>query len=185
MKHFALILSLMLVLGCKSDNEQATNVISDQENDSEIITKKDIENLKYTDYVLSPESKEAVVNWQRYQELTMQIDFLKQADFSFFGGKNEILTTFLKDLRNDMPQTVSTPAIKERLIALETKLLKLHSTLKLSNATKSETLKNIKELLVATSNLHLQMNKKFELESQVIEDPSIEIAPTVEISPEE
>ncbi|MEZ4792198.1 MAG: hypothetical protein R2783_01590 [Gelidibacter sp.] len=115
-----------------------------------------------------------VANWQRYQELMMQIDYLKQADFSFFGGKNELLVNFLRDLKSDIPEKVSTPAIKERLIALETKLLKLHSTLKLSNAKKKEVLNNIKEFLVATSNLHLQINKKFELESQVIEDPSID-----------
>jgi hypothetical protein len=177
MKHIVLFLSFILVLGCKSKTEQPTDGLSDQEKDSEKITAKDIENLKYKDYVLSPEAREAVINWQRYQELTMQIDYLKRADFSFFGGKNEILTTFLKDLRTDMPQSVTTPAIKERLIALETKLLKLHSTLKLSNAKKSEILDNIKELLVATSNLHLQINKKFELESQVIEDPSMDTTP--------
>ena len=177
MKHFVLFLSFILVLGCKSETEQTSIELSDQDKDSEKITPKDIENLKYTDYVLSPEAGEAVINWQRYQELTMQIDYLKRADLSFFSGKNEILTTFLKDLRADMPQRVATPAIKERLIALETKLLKLHSTLKLSNAKKSEKLNNIKELLVATSNLHLQINKKFELESQVIEDPSVETSP--------
>lgn len=174
MKHFVLLLSIFLVMGCKSETEQAITDVSATNKDAERITTIDIENLKYTDYVLSPDSKEAVSNWQRFQELTMQMEYLKQADFSFFGGKNEILTTFLKDLRRDMPQTVATPAIKERLIALETKLLKLHSTLMLSNAKKSEKLNNIKELLVATSNLHLQINKKFELESQVIEDPSVE-----------
>lgn len=173
MKHLALLLCLILLLGCKSETEQNTNDISTLEKDTERITAKDIENLKYTDYELSPKAKEAVVNWQRYQELMMQIDYLKRADFSFFGGKNEILTTFSKDLRNDVPQAVATPAIKERLIALETKLFKLHSTLKLSNANKAEILNNIKELLVATSNLHFQMNKKFELESQIIEDPSM------------
>ncbi len=172
MKYFALLLTVFFVLGCNSKTEQTTNEVSDQEKDSQRITVKDIDNLKYSDYVLSPEAKEAVLNWQRYQELTMQIDYLKQADLSFFGGKNDILTTFLNDLKNDIPQSLATPAIKERLIALETKLLKLHSTLKLSNAKKSEILSNIKELLVATSNLNLQMNKKFELESQVIEDPS-------------
>ena len=178
MKHFALLLSFILILGCKSETEPTINNLSDKEKDSEKITAKDIDNLKYTDYILSPEAKEAVIYWQRYQELTMQIDYLRQADFSFFGGKNEILTNFLKDLRSDMPLNVATPAIKERLIALETKLLKLHSTLKLSNAKKAEILNNIKELLVATSNLHLQMNKKFELESQVIEDPSVDALPT-------
>jgi hypothetical protein len=177
MKHFVLFLSFILVLGCKSETEQTTIELSNQDKDLEKITPKDIENLKYTDYILGPEASEAVINWQRYQELTMQLDYLKRADLSFFSGKNEILTTFLKDLRTDMPQRVATPAIKERLIALETKLLKLHSTLKLSNAKKSEKLNNIKELLVATSNLHLQINKKFELESQVIENPSVEISP--------
>ncbi len=177
MRYFVLFLSFILVVGCKSDTEQKPNAVSDADKDSEKITPKDIENLKYTEYVLSPEASEAINNWQRYQELMMQIDYLKRADFSFFGGKNEILKTFLEDLRANMPQSVASPAIKERLIALETKLLKLHSTLKLSNAKKSEKLDNIKELLVATSHLHLQINKKFELESQVIEDPSVGASP--------
>ncbi len=173
MRPLLLLFSLFLMLGCNSKTEQATNEMSNQEKDAQRITAKDIENLKYTDYVLSSDAKNAVVNWQRYQELMMQIDYLKQADFSFFGGKNELLMNFLKDLRDDIPASVATPAIKERLIALETKLLKLHSTLKLNTTKKEEVLNNIKEFLVATSNLHLQINKKFELETQVIDDPTI------------
>ncbi|MEZ4801729.1 MAG: hypothetical protein R2797_03075 [Gelidibacter sp.] len=172
MKLFYLICSLAFFVGCNSQSNKTINEVSDQEKDSERITPKDIESLKFTDYVLSPEASQAVVNWQRYQELMTQMEFLKKADFSFFGGKNELLMNFLKDLQSDIPPSVATPAIKERLIALETKLLKLHSTLKLSNVKKKEMLSNIKELLVATSNLHLQINKKFELESQVIENPN-------------
>lgn len=173
MKFFPLFLSLFLILGCNSKTEQTSNEGADQEKDAQLITAKDIEKLNYTDYVLSPKAKEAVADWERYQELMMQIEYLKQADFSFFGGKNELLVSFLSDLRKDMPASITTPAIKERLIALETKLLKLHSTLKLTNSNKKETLNNIKEFLVTTSHLHLQINKKFELESQVIEDPGI------------
>lgn len=174
MKYFLLVLSLFLILGCNSKANQTATEISEVEQDLDRITAKDIENLKYTEFTLSPQAKEAVMNWQRYQELVMQIEYLKKADFSFFSGKNELLTNFLKDLNADMPSEVATPAIKERLIALETKLLKLHSTLKLSNTKKAEILAATKELLVATSNFHLQINKKFELESQVIEDPSKE-----------
>ncbi len=172
MKFFCLIASLLLVLGCNSKSGDATTQVTNKEQDSKRITAKDIENIKYTDFVLSPEANEAIVNWQQYQELMVQIEFLKQGDFSFFGGKNELLLSFLKDLKNDIPETVAAPSIKERLIALDTKILKFHSTLQLSNAKKEELLKNIKEILVATSNLHLQINKKFELESQVIFDPS-------------
>lgn len=177
MKLFSLIVSFILVVGCNSKAEDTAVKVSGKE-DSERITPKEIANLKFTDYALSPESKEAVINWQRYQELMTQTEFLKQADFSFFGGKNELLLNFLKDLKKDIPANVNTPAISDRLIALETKILKFHSTLMLSNADKKQTLKDLKELLVATSNLHLQINKKFELESQVIEDPSADGAPT-------
>ena len=171
MKFFSLMVSLILVVGCNSKTEQATVTISDKEKDLKRITAKDIETLKYTDYVLSPKAKEAVVGWERYQEFMTQTEFLKQGDFSFFGGKNEVLITFVNELKTGIPPTIESPAIKERLIALETKLLKLNSTLKLSNAKKEEILNNIKELLVATSNLHFQINKKFELESQMIEEP--------------
>ena len=178
MKLFSLFVGLFLVIGCNSNSEDTTTTLSDQEKDLNRITAKDIASLKFTDYVLGADAKEAVINWQRYQELMTQMDFLKQADFSFFGGKNELLVNFLKDLQKDIPQNVSTPAINDRLIALETKILKFHSTLMLSNADKKQTLKDLKELLVATSNLHLQINKKFELESQIIEDPSPDGAPT-------
>lgn len=177
MKSVSLFICLMFCFGCNSEKEQTSTELSDQEKDAQRITAKDIENLKYTDYVLSPDAKEAVANWQRYQELTAQLEFLKQGDFSFFGGKNELLVNFLKDLEKDIPAKVNTPAVMDRLVVLNTKILKFHSTLMLSNATKKQILKDIKELLVATSNVHLQINQKLELDSQVIEDPSPEGAP--------
>ncbi|HLT33788.1 MAG TPA: hypothetical protein VKZ98_08370 [Aquaticitalea sp.] len=173
MKVFPLLFSLIFLFGCNSNEREDVRTTS-QEKEADRVTAKDIANLEYTEYVLSPESKKAVLNWQRYQELVTNIEFLKQADFSFFGGKNELMLNFLKDLKKDVPPTLVTPAIKERLIALETKILKFHSTLKLSNLKKADILKDIKEILVATSNLHLQINKKFELEAQIIEDPSTE-----------
>ena len=173
MKWFSLLVSLFLVMACNFKSDPSTVATTDEEKDSQGITSKDIENLKYTEYVLGTEAKEAVLNWQRYQELMTQTEFLKQADFSFFESKTEEMKTFIKELKTDIPPSVESPAIKERLIALETKLLKLHSGLKLSNMKKAETLNNIKELLVTISNLHLQINKKFELESQKIEDPGM------------
>lgn len=177
MKLFSLFVGLFFVLGCNSKSENTSVTVSDQEKDADRITPKEIANLKFTDYVLGSEAKEAVANWQRYQELTAQLEFLKQGDFSFFGGKNELLVNFLKDLEKDIPAKVNTPAVMDRLVVLNTKILKFHSTLMLSNATKKQILKDIKELLVATSNVHLQINQKLELDSQVIEDPSPEGTP--------
>lgn len=163
-------------MGCPSKSGQTTETTAQKE-DLETITAKDIENLEYTEYALSPEAKVALQGWQRYQELLVQLEFLKKGDFAFFGGENEILINFINELKINTPVELQSPGVKERLIVLETKLLKFHSTLKLSNASKKELLQDIKDVLVATSNLHLQINKKFEFESQVIEDPSPEIAP--------
>ena len=173
MKSFSLFICLFLIFGCDTKSDQTTKEVPDQEKDSKSITAKDIENLDYTDYVLSPEANKAMADWQRYQELMLQVNYLKQADLSFFNEKNELMGNFLTDLKKDMPLSVMSPSIKERLIALETKLLKLHSTLKLTNSKKSEVLSNIKEFLIAISNFHLQINKKFELESQIIQDPTV------------
>ena len=160
------------MMACQSTPDETATSQKQNETDSEKVTSKDIANLKFTEFILSPDSKAAVSNWQRYQELMAQLEFLKQADFSFFDGKNELLKSFLLELKKNTPQELTTPAIKERLIALETKILKFHSTLKLSNYNKEELLQDIKDILVATSNLNLQINKKFELESQIILDPS-------------
>ncbi len=162
-----------MIVACNDQQGQNTvNADSDKQK-TQRINEEDIANLKYTEYVLSASATEAVADWQTYQELMMQMDYLKKADFSFFNGETELMSNFIKDLRLGMPSGVSKPSIVERLVVVETKLQKLHSTLKLSNNSKEETLTNIKELLVANSNLNFQMNKKFELESQIIEDPTI------------
>ena len=41
--------------------------------------------------------------------------------------------------------------------------------LKLDNIDKTEQLKAVKELLIAMSNLNLQINKKFELEANLVD----------------
>lgn len=174
MKLLPFVFCLFFLVGCQTNKKEQTTNVNNQEKDTERVTVKDIENLKYTDYALSTDSKEAVQNWQRYQELIANIEYLKKADFSFFGGKNELIINLLKDLKNEIPKELRTPSIKERLIVLETKILKFHSSLKLSGMKKNVLLKDIKEILVAISNLHLQINKKFEFESQIIENPSVD-----------
>lgn len=172
MKGLILFFFTLLTLGCNTNHSETDAAKTDKENDQQKITAKDIEKLNVTEYVLGPEAREAVVSWNGYQELMSQIEFLKKAELSFFDGKNELLINSLKDLKEGIPKNLAIPAIKERLIALDTKILKLHGTLKLQQAGKKEVLGNVKEVLVAVSNLQLQINKKFEFESQIIVHPS-------------
>ena len=170
MRHyiFYIVLFLIICSGCNTSSQKSdeTTEVSEDLNN---ITAKDIESLRFTDYALSAESKKALENWQKFQELNEQISYLQKADFSFFRNEKKVLKAFINDFKTEMPEVVKTAPIDSRMTALETKLLKLNSILRLDNVDKTTRLKTVKEFLVAMSNLNLQINKKFELEANLVD----------------
>lgn len=135
------------------------------------ITKEDISKLNYAEFILDPRTKKSDEFWQSYSELAEVIAEVNQADLSFFKDNNEIIAALIKDLTATVPEEVNTPLIQARLVALETKMLKLESVVNLSNPEKKEVLFVIRDFLTAFSNLNLQINKKFEKESQNVQKP--------------
>jgi hypothetical protein len=83
-------------------------------------------------------------------------------------GEKKVLKAFINDFKTEIPEAIKTAPIESRVVVLETKLLKLNSILKLDNVDKATKLSNVKELLIAMSNLNLQINKKFELEANLV-----------------
>lgn len=147
------------------DGKSSTEVLdSGNTNQKPIITAKAIENFDYTDYALSAESEEALANWEKYQELAIQISYLKKADLSFFNGEKEVLKKFISELRAATPEQFLTNPIISRTVILETSLLKLNENLTLENIDERTKLLNIKAVLIAFSNLNYQINKKLERE---------------------
>ena len=166
-KSLYLLLSFLLLLNCK---DKTSVIDNNSETIEEIkITAKDIEELKYTDYALSNLSEKKSEDWLSLQELFNQIEILKKGDLAFFNDENELLTSFITDLKDQMPEEFNIPSIQARLSALETAIFKLEGINNLKNLDKETILNYIKEVLVAHSNLILQINKKFEKESQKIE----------------
>ena len=92
---YVLSIFCFILIGCddnKSNNEELETKTSNQK---PIITVKAIENFDYKDYALSEESEEALENWEKYQELSIQINYLKKADLSFVNGDKELLEKFI------------------------------------------------------------------------------------------
>jgi hypothetical protein len=83
-------------------------------------------------------------------------------------GEKKVLKAFINDFKTEIPESIKTAPIESRIVVLETKLLKFNSILKLDNVDKATRLSNVKELLIAMSNLNLQINKKFELEANLV-----------------
>lgn len=167
---FHLLLSVLILMSCKSD-PNANEAVAETQEKSYAITAEDIENLDYEDYVLSSKSENAIADWQKFVDLQNNIEFLKSANLSFFKVERKIMEEFITELKNEQPSGLSTSAIRSRVTVLETNLLRLQNLSNLDNIKKKDLLIAIKELLIANVNLKLQINKKFEKEAQQIQLP--------------
>jgi hypothetical protein len=168
-----LFLVILFISSCNTQTTNDSNIFKEIETiDSSQITSRDITKLKYTDFALSNLTKSKISNWQKFNELTDKIEILKTGDLSFFRDDKAILVGFLNDLKNEIPESLKTPAILVRLSVIETNFLKLEGLASLSSAKKEDLLIIIKDVLVSYTNLVFQMNKKFEKESQNIEKPN-------------
>lgn len=160
-------------IGCEDETQQQEVAQAEEVNlEDDRITRKEIENLRYDDYGLSPDSQNAIQDWQKYNEMIIQTDNLKKNDLTFFTNESTLVRTFLTDLRTEMPQALKSNEISARLTVVQTAMLKLNSLLNLDNIEKEDKLKAIKDYLVAVSNLNLLINNKFEFEANNIEKPN-------------
>ncbi|MGB0982262.1 MAG: hypothetical protein ACPGUH_09205 [Winogradskyella sp.] len=164
MKINIIVLSILsiILLSCGNDTTTVVKDTAENQNIKPTITAQTIKNLKYLDYALSTEAKKAVSNWEKYQELAIQINYLKKADLSFFNGDETLLKSFIKTFKTTVPKVLQTNAVESRTMVLETKILKLHDDLTLNNITTSVQLMSIKDVFIAFSNFNFQVNKKLE-----------------------
>ena len=168
MKNIISIICCFCLWACNSSDKEVKVI---EEVVSPLEYKDDISKLVYTDYILDSKAQKAIDSWNMFSELETIMSDLKSGDVSYFQGYSKTLLAFMNDLREQIPDAINSPSIQARFLTLETKMLKLQSVLSLQNIPKSEELQNIKETLIAYSNLNLQINKKYEKDSQQIEKP--------------
>lgn len=157
------LMSFFLNCGDKnSENLESETLEANQQ--KKTISVSVIENLKYQDYILSGDSEKEVRDWSKFQELSTQISFLKQADVSFFTSEKDTLKVFLDSLKSNVPEIINNNAVNARILALETKLLKLNNDLLLENYNVDYKIQSIKELLIANSNLIYVINRKIDFD---------------------
>ncbi|WP_242202997.1 hypothetical protein [Aestuariivivens insulae] len=159
---FLYILSLLVLL-CSCKKQEATQTDNETEQTlNRSITESDVSKIKYTEFVLSPEAQKAIENWAEYSQLQEQIGYVKKGDLSYFNDNKKAIETLLKGLNKNIPDHLNDNAILARLKAIETITYKLEGLVQLSTSTKPELIDGIKELLIAVSNLDLQLNKLME-----------------------
>jgi len=173
-KYIMKILSVLGLLVCLFSCNSNANVENQNINDedvSSIVTKSDISNLDFVEFILDNKSEKHIENWEKYFELDVHVINVKQADLSFFKNNNEMLVAFIQDIKSTLPESINSKPILARMTALETKMYKLESSVNLSNVHRNDIISAIKEFLISYSNLNFQINKKFEREAQNIQKP--------------
>jgi len=165
MKTVVLYLNIVFLLfiscGDSSAGETSSEVTEVQQKDIKI-TQKTIDDLEYTDYVLSEEGEKAVANWEKYQELAIQVSYLKKTDLSFFNSELKLLQEFVEKFKTTVPEDLQTNPIVSRVAIVETALLRLNANLTLDNINSEEKVESLKAVFVALYNLNFQINKKLE-----------------------
>jgi len=151
-----------MLVSCGDDKGTIIDTDSGTIDQKIVITSKAIENFDYTDYALSAEADKAIADWEEYQELAIQINYLKKADLSFFNGEKKLLKTFIGEFRANIPDQLRSNPIVSRTLIIETTLLKLNENLTITNIDEQVKLLGIKEVLESFSNLNYQINKKLE-----------------------
>ena len=154
----------LLVFACEDNNGSNEDLNTVNQNDKKPlkITEKVIEEFEYNDYALSDESEKEIADWEKYQELAIQVSYLKKADLSFFSGETNLITEFIEEFKTNVPNDLKTNPILSRVAVLETAMYRLNASLRLDNIEPSEKLMSVKAVLVAFSNLNYQINKKLE-----------------------
>lgn len=174
-KHIVVVFGMLFFLNCGNSNSESQIVSSENDKKNQkTISVKAIENFKYVDYTLSDDAEIEIREWSKYQELATQFSFLKQADITFFTTEKDTLKVFLDSLKASIPKNINTNSVTARIVALETKLLKLNDDLTLENYAVENKLKSIKELLIANSNLIYIINKKLEFDKNDVGRPEDE-----------
>ncbi len=169
-KFLSFIVLFTVCFSCKKNQEESVNATVN-ESIKQDISKNDISNLDYVEYILDEKAETIIEDWQEYAEFNDIVANVKTGDLSFFIDNDDVIKTLFKNLKAEMPSTLIIPSITARMLALETKFLKLKSISNLSNISKEDVNVVIKEFLESFSYFNLQMNKKIEDDSQNIEKP--------------
>lgn len=162
------ILSFCFIITACNNKPQQTEEVSVENNS--IITKGDIETLKYLEFALDPKVEILAEPWLPYDQLKITIEDIKKADFSFFEDEQAVFE-LVRELRKMIPDTLKTQSVLSRITIVENMLYKFDDTQALHTTTKPELAMAIKDLLVSYSNLNFQLNKKIEKDGQRIVRP--------------
>ena len=158
---FSSICLLFVLLSCIDNQPVASSLQIDQVDDTKLFGQAD---TMLPDF--SESSENYISKWPVFEDLITEVLAINQASLTTIQQRSNLLVSRLDSLTKNIPDTLYTQPIYARVIITKTRAAIVKQ---LANKDRLDTLamqKAIVEMNLATANLIIQINEKFEKDTQ-------------------
>jgi len=150
------ILTVFLFFFYSCKNKEPVDEIRD------VQEKVGVPNTSLQTPILSPEARNAIGSWQRFQEFENDLKRINQGGIRRFSGETERMAAAADSLLISIPEALNSNAISSRMLVVNTRIKLLNEALHQKGSDSIRVWNNLIETNTAYANLLLQINEKFE-----------------------
>ena len=152
---------LLFVVSCIDSQQTATQTKIDQVTDSKLFGQED---AMLPDF--SESSENYISQWPVFDDLITEVLAINQASLTTIQQRSNLLVSRMDSLTKNIPDTLNTQPIYSRVIITKTRAAIVKQVANKGRLDTLEMQKAIMQMNLATANLIIQINEKFEKDTQ-------------------
>ena len=152
---------LLFVVSCIDSQQVATQTKIDQVTDSKLFGQAD---AMLPDF--SESSENYISQWPVFDDLITEVLAINQASLTTIQQRSNLLVSRMDSLTKNIPDTLNTQPIYSRVIITKTRAAIVKQVANKGRLDTLEMQKAIMQMNLATANLIIQINEKFEKDTQ-------------------
>lgn len=152
---------LLFVVSCIDSQQTATQTKIDQVTDSKLFGQAD---AMLPDF--SESSENYISQWPVFDDLITEVLAINQASLTTIQQRSNLLVSRMDSLTKKIPDTLNTQPIYSRVIITKTRAAIVKQVANKGRLDTLEMQKAIMQMNLATANLIIQINEKFEKDTQ-------------------
>ena len=152
---------LLFVVSCIDSQQTATQTKTDQVTDSKLFGQAD---AMLPDF--SESSENYISQWPVFDDLITEVLAFNQASLTTIQQRSNLLVSRMDSLTKNIPDTLNTQPIYSRVIITKTRAAIVKQVANKGRLDTLEMQKAIMQMNLATANLIIQINEKFEKDTQ-------------------
>jgi hypothetical protein len=152
---------LLFVVSCIDSQQTATQTKIDQVTDSKLFGQAD---AMLPDF--SESSENYISQWPVFDDLITEVLAINQASLTTIQQRSNLLVSRMDSLTKNIPDTLNTQPIYSRVIITKTRAAIIKQVANKGRLDTLEMQKAIMQMNLATANLIIQINEKFEKDTQ-------------------